>query len=289
VAGSRGGVAVGPSGAVAGGTRVGTATGPAGRTVSGASHYSAASNPYGAYRSGARGVGVTGAAGHYTAYRGGAAVRTQAGYVRTGFAGYNSFNAGWYTRHPGAWRAAAWTGAAYWRWAPWSTVSSFCGYTETPYYYDYGSSIVYQDEQVYYNGNPVATAEEYTTQALDLAVAGQTAKPADNEEWQSLGVFGMVQGEEKEAKDIFQLAINKEGVLRGNYYNAVTDVTVPVSGKVDKRTQRAAWIVGDKTDTVYETGLGNLAEPETQMLVHVGKDRTQQWTLVRLEPPKEEK
>jgi hypothetical protein len=289
LAASRGGVAVGPHGAVAGGTRVGTATGPYGRTVSGASHRSAASNPYGAYRSVSRGVGVYGAAGHYTGYRSGVAVRTQAGYVRAGFAGYGCFNAGWYTRHPGAWRAAAWAGAAYWRWAPWATVSSFCGYTEMPYYYDYGSTIVYQDDQVYYNGNPVATAEDYATQALDLAVAGQTAKPPDNEEWQALGVFAMIQGEEKEANDIFQLAINKEGLLRGNYYNALTDMTVPLSGKVDKRTQRAAWIIGDKTDTVYETGLGNLSEPETQMLVHIGKDRTQQRTLVRMEPPKEEK
>jgi hypothetical protein len=57
---------------------------------------------------------------------------------------------------------------------------------------------------------------------------------------------------------------------------------------VDKPTQRVAWIVGDKKDVVYETGFGNLSEPQTSMLVHFGKDKTQQWTLVRLEPPKEE-
>jgi hypothetical protein len=99
----------------------------------------------------------------------------------------------------------------------------------------------------------------------------------------------MVQGEEKDANNIFQLAINKDGILRGNFYNVLTDTTVPVSGAVDKKTQRAAWTVGDKQDTVYETGLGNLAQPETQMLVHFGKDKTQQWTLVRLEKPAEEK
>jgi hypothetical protein len=38
---------------------------------------------------------------------------------------------------------------------------------------------------------------------------------------------------------------------------------------------------------VYETGFGNLTQPETEMLVHFGKDKTQQWTLVRLEPPKD--
>jgi hypothetical protein len=32
-----------------------------------------------------------------------------------------------------------------------------------------------------------------------------------------------------------------------------------------------------------------LTEAETTMLVHFGKDRTQQWTLIRLEPPDEQK
>ena len=124
-------------------------------------------------------------------------------------------------------------------------------------------------------------------QASDLAAAGQAAKPAEKDEWQSLGVFAIVQGDEKEANNIFQIAIKKDGVIRGNYYNGLTNTTVPISGSVDKKTQRAAWIVGNKNDTVYETGVGNLSQPETSILVHFGKDRTQQWTLVRLEPPKE--
>ncbi len=287
VTASRGGVAVGPGGVAAGGTRVGTATGPGGRTVSGASRYGGAANPYAAYTSASRGVAVSGPAGHYTTYRSVGAVRTQGGYVRTGFSGYHYFNAGWYTAHPTAWRAVAWTAAAYWAWAPYTTVATFCGYPAEPVIYDYGSNVVYEDNRVYYNGEPVATAEEYATQALDLAAAGEAAKPTEKDEWQSLGVFALVQGDEKEANNLFQIAISKYGVIRGNYYNALTDTTVPISGSVDKKTQRAAWIVGDKKDTVYETGVGNLAQPETSLLIHIGKDRTQQWTLVRLEPPKE--
>jgi hypothetical protein len=233
-------------------------------------------------------VAVGGRAGHYTYYRGAAAVRTQAGYVRAGFRGWGYFNSGWYARHPIAWRAAAWTAAAAaWIWASYPTISTFCGYPAEPVVYDYGSNLVYEDNRVFYNGEPVASAEEYADQALDLATAGHDVKAPDQEEWQALGVFAMVQGEEKDANDIFQIAINKDGVLRGNYYNALTDTTIPISGAVDKKTQRAAWIIGDKKDTVYETGMGNLSQPETSMLVHLGKDQTQQWTLVRLEPPKE--
>jgi hypothetical protein len=155
--------------------------------------------------------------------------------------------------------------------------------------YDYGSNVVYKDNRVFYNDEPVATAEEYAGQATDIAAVGQAAKPDDKEEWQSLGVFAIIQGEETEANNIFQIAINKNGVIRGNYHSAVADTTVPISGSVDKKTQRAAWIVGDKKDTVYETGMGNLAEPETSILVHFGKERTEQWMLVRLEPPKDQK
>jgi hypothetical protein len=288
VTASRGGAAVGPGGAVAGGTRVGTATSAAGRSVSGASHFNAAFNPYGAYASASRGIAVGGAAGHYTSYRSAAVLHSQAGYVRTGFRGYNYFNPGWYTAHPGAWRAAAWVGAAsYWAWAPYTTVSTFCGYPAEPVLYDYGSNVTYENNNVYYNGEPVATAEEYAAQATQIAAVGQEAAPPNTDEWQSLGVFAMVQGDEKDANDIMQLAINKEGVIRGNYHNGLTDTTIPISGAVDKRTLRAAWIIGDKKDVVYETGVGNLSQPETSMLVHLGKERTQQWTLVRLEAPKD--
>jgi hypothetical protein len=288
VSASRGGAAVGPRGAVAGGSRVGTATGAAGRTVSGASRWNAAAGPYGAYAS-ARGVAV-GGAGHYTAYRGATALRTQAGYVRGGFAGYNYFNPGWYAAHPLAWRAAGWTtAAALWGWASYPAVASYCGYPATPVVYDYGSNLVYEDNRVYYDGEPVATAEEYATQAQNFAAAGQAAKASPKEEWKSLGVFAMVQGEEKDANNVFQIAISKDGVLRGNYYSTLTDTAVPIYGSVNKKTQRAAWVVGDNKGTVYETGVGNLAQPETTMLVHFGTDRTQQWTLVRLEPPKDQK
>ena len=77
--------------------------------------------------------------------------------------------------------------------------------------YDYGSTVVYEGDQVIYNGEPVATAEEYSQQAIQIAAQGIEAKPADKEEWTPLGVFGMVQGDEQDANKIFQLAINKDG------------------------------------------------------------------------------
>jgi hypothetical protein len=45
----------------------------------------------------------------------------------------------------------------------------------------------------------------------------------------------------------------------------------------------------NRKETVYETGIGNLTEDETTVLVHFGKDRTQQWTLIRLQEQPDQK
>ena len=282
VSANRGGIAIGPNGVVAGGSKIGAAAGPGGTAV-GASRGVVSAGPYGLSGYAARGV----ATGHRTAYVAAGTLRGQGVYVRKNFVNYDSFHPNWYVAHPNAWRAAAWTAAAFWRGAAWATLSSTCGYPPQPVIYDYGTTVVYEDNRVYYNGEPVATAEEYTQQAAAIADQGEQAKVSEKEEWMPLGVFGMVKGEDTEANQIFQLAVNKDGVLRGNYYDALSDTTLPVYGAVDKRTQRAAWTVGDRKDTVYETGVGNLTEPETTMLVHFGKDRTQQWTLIRLEEPQQ--
>ena len=155
-------------------------------------------------------------------------------------------------------------------------------------YYDYGSSVTYQDGQVYYGDQPVATEEQYAEQAIEIAAAAPAeADPAAEQadDWRPLGIFALVKGDEQVSNDIFQLALDADGVVRGNYYNAVADQVTPVSGSLDKKSQRVAWRIGDSKDVVYETGLYNLTQEESGVLVHFGTDRTEQYTLVRVEQP----
>jgi hypothetical protein len=98
----------------------------------------------------------------------------------------------------------------------------------------------------------------------------------------------LAQGEETTSNDIFQLAINKGGTVRGNYYNAISDSTQPVSGGLDKQTQRLAWTIGERKDPVYKAGLYNLTQEQTTLLVHFGKDRTEQYKLFRIEQPSDQ-
>jgi hypothetical protein len=229
---------------------------------------------------------ATGPGGTY--YRSAGAISGQGAYVRQGFTHYNCFRPGWYAQYPGAWAAAGLTAAAIWSTPTWGQVSSSGGYPAEPMYYDYGSTVVAEEGTMYVNGEAVGTTEQYVEQAQTIADAGQQAKPAEDEKWTALGVFAMVQGEETTAYNLFQLAINKDGVIRGNYYNTLTDSAEAAAGSVDRKTQRAAWTVGGRKAPVYEIGIANLTKDETTMLVHFGKDKSQQMTLVRIEAPKEE-
>ncbi len=304
--GSVGGVHVGPRGVTTGGARGVGITTPGGQTIRTGSIGGVHVGPGGVAVGGARGVGVTGprfptdvgayarygairrpgAPVYSTRYVSGTALRNQGVYVRRSFYGRPYFNAGWYNLHVGSWYPRRWTYATVWTVPLWTTLAPYCGYPVAyPIYYDYGTTIVYQGDQVYDNGTPIATASAYAQQASNIAATGLGVKPAENAEWQPLGVFGVVQGDETTSNNIFQLAVNKDGIIRGNYYNAITDTTEQVYGSVDKKTQRAAWTVGDRKEPVFETGIYNLTKNETPLLVHFGKNGTQQWTLVRLEQP----
>jgi hypothetical protein len=208
--------------------------------------------------------------------------------IRNSFNQYNvnCFQGDWWSRYPNSWYAAGWaSGAAYGAYATadWGTAYGYCGYSYSrPVYYDYGSNVVYEGSTVYVNGSSAGTQEQYAQQATNIAETGKQAEVTKDEEWLSLGVFAMTQDKQTAGNDLFQLAVSKSGIIRGNYYNALSDTNLPVYGSVDEKTQRAAWTVGDRKEPVFEAGYANLTKSETTMLVHFDKDRTQQWTLVRI-------
>ena len=271
-----GGVAVGPQGAAAAGGQVGAATGPGG-TVAGATRAGAAAGPYGAAAgrtSAARGTGGT--------YRSAAAISNQGYAVRTNFRNFAQENPLLTALAGPTWRPITWG----------VRLAGFAGYSAyaaEPLYYNYGESVVYEGDTVYMNGEEAGTVEQYTQQAATIADTGVAAKPDPKMgEWQSLGVFAMVAEGETKSTNLFQLAVNKEGMIAGEYYNALTDETLPVFGSVGEKSQVAAWRVADKKFPVYEAGIANLTKEETTMIVHYSKEKYQQFTLVRLQKPEGE-
>ena len=125
-----------------------------------------------------------------------------------------------------------------------------------------------------------------TRQPTSLRRAAQADAPADGQ-WLPLGVFALTKPDQTKSDVTIQLAINKQGVIRGNSDDTVSGKTELIQGSLNKKTQRIAFTVGDNKSTVVETGLYNLTKDEAPALIHFGKDRTEQWLLVRLSKPEE--
>ncbi|HEY2840488.1 MAG TPA: hypothetical protein VGJ26_15130 [Pirellulales bacterium] len=134
----------------------------------------------------------------------------------------------------------------------------------------------------------LGSAADFSQQAADLAQTGADAQPDVLDEWMPLGVFAMVRNEQQHPQMILQLAANKQGILRGNFTDEVSDHTQPIEGAVDPKTQRAAWTVGNQKTSIMEAGLSNLASGEAPALIHKN-GKTDHWLLVRLDQPTADK
>jgi hypothetical protein len=192
--------------------------------------------------------------------------------------GNGGFYGGYYRPYSYWWSYPSWGGLCSW----------FPNYGwSNPYYYGYGGNVVYRNNYVYIDDQPVATAAQYAQSAADLAtVDPSTIDPALNSDWLPLGTFAlMADKDDVDAPRVVQLVVDKQGIISGTMYNKSTDKTHIVQGRVDQETQRAAFTIDDNEDVVFETGIYNLTQDETPVLVHFGTEKTETFLLVRLEQP----
>ena len=193
----------------------------------------------------------------------------------------------WYPGHPHhpSYRPGYW-----WHWATATAVTGWVIHRwTTPLYYRYGSggTVYYQNNVVYVNGKEYGSAEQYYNEATELATAvpEMTDEQAAELEWMPLGVFALTKEGVNASSMYLQLAISKNGIIAGTFYNESTGATHPVEGMVDEKTQRAVWKAADGTnaDLVMETGVYNLTQDQAEVLVHFGPEQTQTALLVRLD------
>jgi hypothetical protein len=224
-----------------------------------------------------------------------------AGYYHGG-AGY--YHGGWGYYHgwgyPGGWCCPGWASATAWTCMGLSTLTAFLG-IGAMMSSGHGSSsttttvpvsttnITYEGDNVYVNGQPAGSATQYYQQAQQLAQVGQSNPGDQNEEWQALGVFALAEPGQSDSNMTVQLAVNKAGTVRGNYFNQLTNESAQVYGAVDKNTQRVSWTIGTNPNTVFDAGLSDLTKENAQVLVHYGPNSTEHMALIRLNQPPEPK
>jgi len=239
-----------------------------GRNLIGLGLYSALGGGYGGY--GGYGLGGYGLGGY-------------GGYGLGGYGGGGLGN--W-------WGYSPWSGNQpwnYWYGNPgWNTFASNYGWN-TPYYYDYGpnGNVVYQGNQVLVNDQPVGTPADYAQSAADLATVTEEEMKAPHD-WMPLGTFTVATSQDdKNPTRVAQLAFdNKQSLISGTIFNRESNNLYTIQGKVDPHTQRTAFTIGNDPNTVMETGLYNLTQNETPVLVHFGPEKTATYLFARLpEPP----
>jgi len=179
----------------------------------------------------------------------------------------------------------------WWSGATWDSVASFASVPSDPVYADYGVNVVYEGDTVYVDNQPFA-AEQYDKPIVEAASNVEQpppprppSDPSQQSEWVPLGVFALAQEERGDAVMFFQLSINRQGIISGAFQSTISNDTRPVAGQLDKASQRAAWRIGDNTETIFETTLGNLTQDVSPIAVHFGNSRTQTWLLVRMPEP----
>ncbi len=211
---------------------------------------------------------------------------------------HNMSNKNWWGRHPNLtrhyWHNHVWPHHPWnywWRPATWVALSSWIVWNwGTPLYYNYGSNFYYDNGFVYLNGRRLCSSVEYYDQAVQI-LADTPEVRDDAAQWMPLGVFALTQDVAKDSSMVLQLAVNKDGIIQGTYYNTQEETAKPIKGLVEKQSQRAVWTFADDSNNavIMETGIYNLTQDETQVLVHFGEKRTEEWVLIRLkEPPNQQ-
>ena len=109
-------------------------------------------------------------------------------------------------------------------------------------------------------------------------------------EWLPLGVFALTEDGEASGTEptlFMQLAISKQGVIAGIFQNLATGQEQTLEGMADKKSQRVAWCVKGQQRPIIETGISNLTQDSTPVLIHFADGPTQRWLLVRLPEPQQ--
>jgi hypothetical protein len=208
---------------------------------------------------------------------------------------------GWGFGYPWRWYVPGWSAATFWTFAGLSTLANFLGMEsliDTAVPPMSSSVVIYEGDNVYVNSQPYGSSQDYYEQAKQLALTGKQplgqvqdygpsagTSTSQAQPWQPLGVFALARSGQTDSDMILQLAINKDGIVHGNYFNQLTNESLEVQGAIDKKTQRISWTIGDNPKTVFDAGLGDLIKSESTVLVHYGPEATTRMSLLRLQQP----
>ena len=186
-----------------------------------------------------------------------------------------AFSPAWYAQHPQAWHAthpyagavAVVTTAGL---ATWLAIPAVAAPTTTT---------------VAETTPSTETAAEPGSTANTLAQSGATDDRAADE-WLPLGVFALQPTGSTDATRMLQLSVNRDGLLRGDHFDVLSEETQALKGAIDKSTQRVAWTIGKDGRVVFQSTLADLTKPEGAVTAFFPDGKSTAWQLKQTAPPK---
>ena len=179
--------------------------------------------------------------------------------------GPEPFSAQWYSHHPHAWHYRHRHDRDAWEVATAAGVLAWLGWHVHPHH----TTVIYEPvpvETIYVEGQP--------------PVVGDPSAPG---EWMTLGVYSLVTGSGDSGTRMLELAVDKQGRVRGNYYDMVTNASHTVTGRIDQATQHVQWSLDTNKQLTFFAPLSQLTQPQGVVNVRFPGGQREEWQVTRLE------
>jgi hypothetical protein len=151
-----------------------------------------------------------------------------------------AFTADWYAKHPQAWRPAK-SPADWWKTADVATITAWLGQTVT------AAGTAADDAGGVATAGGVDAGADGLQSVLVLPAGHQNAVGPADADWLPLGVFAVVPPgtqESDQAHNYQQLAVDRQGTIKGNFFDTISGTIQPITGTVDRTALVASWTVG---------------------------------------------
>lgn len=193
-----------------------------------------------------------------------------------------AFSPAWYAQHPTAWRAthphadavAVATAAGL---ATWLAIPAVGAVSTT--------TVVESAPATQPAAESPGTTDQSGSMANTLAQSGAADAKAAGE-WLPLGVFALQPTGSADATRMLQLSVNRDGLLRGDHFDVLSEETQAIKGAIDKTTQRVAWTIGKGGRVVFQSTLADLTQPEGAATAFFPDGKSSAWQLKQTAAPK---
>jgi hypothetical protein len=154
-----------------------------------------------------------------------------------------AFTADWYAKYPQAWRPAN-SQADWWKNADVATITAWLG---QPVQLVMAAGTAADDAGAVSTAGGTDAGADGLQSVLVLPAGHQNAVGPADSDWLPLGVFAVVPPgvqDTAQAHNYQQLAVDRQGAIKGNFYDTLSGTVQPITGTVDRTSLVASWTVG---------------------------------------------